>query len=331
MGVWVLISESWYYLAPPQLPSGLGNHEIVYAGFDQTEPGVLRGNLVSLQDCEGSWERRISQADGQHVSFLAPVNSAGHFRCSSSGLEQFAELPALQITLQKGRREARGWVHNDMYLSMSRRRRLTAGALSRLMRREATDDDLEALLEYLAVSAHNHIRTFSVGFTSTKSEGDASPANSDTVHISVENIAPVENLAEPGGASHQATVIPLDNFEIAMSRLRRMLLGHGKERSQAASADRSHAVMGEDADESGRESERLPEDAIHRQGLERFESEMLRILGGLDDQPEPTRALLSMLLEVGLWMRTLPLERSGSRLRVRPILAFSGHPADARR
>ena len=177
------------------------------------------------------------------------MNSAGHFRCSSSGLERFAELPALQITLQKGRREARGWVHNDMYLSMSRRRRLTAGALSRLMRREATDDDLEALLEYLAVSAHNHIRTFSVGFTSTKSEGDASPANSDTVHISVENIAPVENFAEPGGASHQATVIPLDNFEIAMSRLRRMLLGHGKERSQAASADRSHAVMGEDADE----------------------------------------------------------------------------------
>jgi hypothetical protein len=300
-------AEAPPYVAPPLLPSGLGNHEIVYASFDRTEPGVLHGKLVSLQDCEGSWDGRISQADGQHVSFVAWINSAGHFRCYSSGLERFAELPALQITLQKGKREARGWVHNDMYLSMSRRRRLTEGALSRLMRREATDDDLEALLEYLAVSAHNHIRTFSLGFTSPKSEGDASSADSDTVRVSIEDIAPVESLAEPGGASHRAAAIPLDNFEIAMSRLRRMLLGHGKERSQAASADRSHAVMGEDADESGRESERLPENAIHRLGLERFESEMVRILGGLRDQPAPTRSLLSMLLEVGLWMRLFRL------------------------
>ena len=296
-------AEAPRYLAPPLLPSGLGNHEIVYASFDQTEPGVLNGNLVSLQDCEGSWEGRISQADGQHVSFLATVSSAGHFRCSSSDLERFAELPALQITLQKGRREARGWVHNDMYLSMSRRRRLTAGALSRLMRREANDDDLEALLEYLAVCAHNHIRTFSLKFSSAKSEGDAPPPDFDTVRVSIDDIAPSESLEEPGGTPHQATVIPLDNFEIAISRLRRMLLGHGKERLQVASADRSQAVMGEDADESGRESERLPEDAIHGQGLERFESEMLRILGDLPDQLVPTRALLAMLLEVGLWMR----------------------------
>ena len=41
-------------------------------------------------------------------------------------LELFAEMPALQIEMTRDARSARGWVHNEMFLSMSGRRRLTA-------------------------------------------------------------------------------------------------------------------------------------------------------------------------------------------------------------
>jgi len=65
--------------------------------------------------------------------------------CSLAGS---SEMSALQAVMTMGEREARGWVHNEMFLSLPGRRRLTAGALGRLMRREGLDDDIEALLDY---------------------------------------------------------------------------------------------------------------------------------------------------------------------------------------
>ena len=296
-------SEAPSFAPATRMPAGLGSQEIVYASFDRSEPGALHGKLISLQECAGAWSGRIAHTDGQHETFIADVDRSGTFHSRSPEFERLSELPALQITLTKDERVARGWVHNDMYLSMSRRRRLTAGALSRLMRREATDDDLEALLEYLAVSAHQHIRTFSLSFRSAQGEDNAPARNTDMVRVAIDEIAPVDMPRSgagviPGGAGESP-----DHFDVAIGRLRRILLGHGKEKSQLASADGSTAVVGEDADESGRQSESLPEETIHRLGLERFESEITRLLRELGDNSGATRALLSMLLEVGVWMR----------------------------
>lgn len=142
------------------MPSGLGQAEIVYASFDRNDPRKLKGQLISLQEVAGSWSYRVVQADGRSHSGNLDVRVHGDFAVVDPELELFAELPALQMVLKRGERKARGWVHNEMLLSVGARRRLTAGALSRLMRREGSDDDIQALLDYLSVAADKHLRIF---------------------------------------------------------------------------------------------------------------------------------------------------------------------------
>ena len=150
------------FAAQKPLPSGLGSHELAYASFDRTEPDRLSGHLITLQPAAGLWQVRLVQADGDSVSHDVEVDQRGRFAFRDRALESFSQAPAVQILMTMGNREARGWVHNDMLLGMSARRRLTAGALARLMRRDATDDDIQALLDYLSIHAEQHLRLFNL-------------------------------------------------------------------------------------------------------------------------------------------------------------------------
>ena len=64
------------------------------------------------------WTGRLIQADGDATSFDVSVGVDGAFAVRSSALEAFSEMPALQLAMTLGEREARGWVHNDMFLSL---------------------------------------------------------------------------------------------------------------------------------------------------------------------------------------------------------------------
>jgi len=145
------------FAAQKQMPSGLGNNEIAYASFDRTELDRLSGQLITLQPAAGLWQVRLVQADGHSLTQVAEVDENGRFAYRAKALEGFSQLPAVQIVMKLGDREARGWVHNDMLLGMSARRRLTAGALNRLMRWDAIDDDIQALLDYLSIQAEQHL------------------------------------------------------------------------------------------------------------------------------------------------------------------------------
>ena len=148
--------------AQDRMPSGLAENEIVYASFDRNERTLLTGQIISLRDTAGHWTGTVIQADGDVTSFEVLVEDGGGFSHATAAFERFAEMPALQIVMTFGEREARGWVHNEMFLAMPGRRRLTAGSLSRLMRREGSDEDIEALLDYLSVHAETHLRIFNL-------------------------------------------------------------------------------------------------------------------------------------------------------------------------
>ena len=100
-------------------------------------------------------------------------------------------MPAMQIVMSMGDREARGWVQNEMFLSMPGRRRLTAGSLSRLMGREGTDDDIEALLDYLSIQAEHHLRIFDAPVQQAGQEDGEGGATKDLVTVNVADLAPV--------------------------------------------------------------------------------------------------------------------------------------------
>jgi len=297
---------NWKTVKPPpfeaqtRMPSGLKENEIVYASFDRNDTALLTGQIISLQPMEGRWSGRLVQADGDTASFEADIDQHGRFSHKATKVEPFSEMPALQLVMTRGDREARGWVHNEMFLSMSGRRGLTAGSLSRLMRREGSDDDIEALLDYLSVHAENHLRIFDLpicGGETKKAEG-----SSDVISVNLAALAPIEDVPRgrevgaPGGHGH------VDAFDVAMQRLRKVFLGHGRSPSMAASSF-GESIVAEEDTEQGSTGETVAIYERERRGLSDFESQIDRLTAEAKDAPGSVRALLVLKLEVGMWMR----------------------------
>jgi hypothetical protein len=283
-----------------RMPSGLKENEIVYATFDRDDARILKGRIISLRPLEGLWSGRLIQADGDtSTAFDVLVDASGDFAFKSADIERFAEMPALQLVVNLREREARGWVHNDMFLCISGRRRLTAGALSRLLRREASDDDVEALLDYLSMHAEQHLRIFDHPLHKPTESNEGKGNEERAITVSRAELAPAENLFPELPGPHQGAATT-DQFDIAIGRLRRVLLGHGRPKQEhGRDPFPSHAG---DPEEDGKE-EPSPEERTRKLGLEVFEQEIMRLIKDAGEKPNVVRGLLSMSLEVGLWMR----------------------------
>jgi hypothetical protein len=195
----------------PRMPSGLKGNVIVYAHFDRQDANRLSGCLISLSSSEGVWIGRLIGPDGDAASFDVTVGSKGEFTVLSAALLPFSDTPALQIVLTLGEREARGWVQNEMLLSMTGRRRLTASALSRMIRREGLDDDIEALLDYLSIQADRHLRIFDRPLQRPGEDGTTGPGGPGIVTVNISDLAPViddgQGAVSAAGSSQQE--IPL--------------------------------------------------------------------------------------------------------------------------
>lgn len=291
--------------AEAQMPSGLGSSEIVFARFDQRDTRLLKGSILSLQATAGLWTYRLIQADGASISGDVTIKDDGSFEVFDENLDGFAELPALQIALKRDDREARGWVHNDLLLSIGSRRRLTAGALSRLMRRDGTDDDIQALLDYLSVQADKHLRIFNLPVASEDGEDTPKDSGEQTVSVRIDDLAPMSGMENIEGIANALDGAGHDHFETAMLRLRLMLLGHGR-RIALSRSDSADAVVAEDEDSD--ERRRTTDDDAYRLGLEDFERSLDQMINDAADRAEALKGLLVIQLEVGMWMRLYRLD-----------------------
>ena len=294
--------------APPferadSMPSGLGKTEIVYASFDRNDSQKLTGQIISLQEVVGSWDFRVVQADGTTLAGTVDVQADGHFAIVDPKLEPFTERPALQILFRTEGREARGWIHNEMLLGVGARRRLTAGALSRLMRREGSDDDVQALLDYLSVAAHKHLRVFDLPVLSNvrDHEGADDSSVADTVRVSIKDLAPMEGLPDSAEGMLPASTLADDPFATALVKLRRMLLGHGSARKAASQGGSAFAMLAEDEEDESRKQ--TPERVSYNLGLCDFESAFIGMIEDCDAHPDRMNGLLTIQFEIGMWMR----------------------------
>ena len=116
---------------------------------------------MSLQRTEGAWDLLLIDSEGESIAMAVEVDAKGKFSLRHSDLGRFAEALSVQLLLSREGREARGWVHNEMILSIGSKRRLTGASLLRLTRGAGLDDDAHALLDYIAVYAHQHLVLFS--------------------------------------------------------------------------------------------------------------------------------------------------------------------------
>jgi hypothetical protein len=286
------------------MPSGLGESEIVFASFDRTEPDRLHGQLVTYKPTAGLWQVRLVQADGDSVSSKSPVDDEGRFVLRTKEIEAFSQLAAVQIIMTLDGRMARGWVHNEALLGIRSRRRLTAGALIRLMRREGIDDDIQALLDYFSLQAEHHLLLFSQPIRTQDGQGAGAEGTARTIAVHIDELAPASEVDHITGFP-RAVAPPEDQFTVAMRRVRRMLLGHGRERRQLTESGSISALAEEDLPQ-GRE--RTPDDVAQTLGLHDFESAIAAMIVRAADRPAVRNGLLVMLLEVSMPVRLYRLD-----------------------
>lgn len=288
------------FKAQKPMPSGLGSHELVYASFDRSEPDWLRGHLISLQPVAGLWQMRLVQADGDSFAHDVQIDDTGHFSLREKALEHFSQVPALQIVLTIGERQARGWVHNDMLLGMKGRRRLTAGALSRLMRRDASDDDIQALLDYLSIHAEQHLRLFNQPIVARESKDPVEEGGERIVTVSIGDLTPLDRIESGPLTPTGGGPVADDQFHSIMAQLRRVLLGHGRAHRKAMNNSGETGLAEEDPDS---QKDRTPEQLAYSLGLSDFERTIDGMIDGAADLPEVRNGLLVTLLEVSMAMR----------------------------
>ena len=285
------------YKKPTPLPPGLGQSELVYAYFDRADGSHLQGRLMSLQDMAGEWQGLLAQADGDSIAFEVVADQEGQFRVQNPDLEPFSQYPALQITLSRDGREARGWVHNDLLLSMGSRRRLTAGALSRLLRRDHTDDDIQALMDYFSIHAEQHLTLFSQRVSAD--EGDQDHRKLGAVRVHIDELQPSDEPLPELPHRFRSNSSSEDAFNSVMRQLRLMLLGDRRARAEALAG--TDTVVAEEDTEN--DQGLPPEKQREVLGLEQFEHEMTRMLKEAQENQAVIAGILSMMLEVGMWVR----------------------------
>jgi hypothetical protein len=279
-------------------PSGLGGHEIVFASFDRSRYDRLHGQLISLSDTAGQWKVRLMDADGESTAASAQLDQQGNFAIVDERIELFAQAAAIQIFLTRDGREARGWVHNEALLSIGTRGRLSPGAIARLLRREGSDDDIQALLDYLSAHAEQHLRLFSRPIVNT-ADNDRKDEDNRVVTVDIEDIAPIEENVGAGAKRGTVPAVSDDQFHAVMARLRRALLGHGRTRGRPG-----HNPDTPDPNDDGENDRRdQKHDLAETLGLRDFERAIVDMIDDANGLEQVRRGLLCLLLEVSMAMR----------------------------
>lgn len=161
-----------------------GGGDDAYTVFATLSPeGVLSGCVMGPKDLEGKW--RLQVAALEDLDEIVPVEEDGAFKKAVPRL--LSALDATQITMRMGPTIARGWLNFDLHLSLSTQQRAVARAIERLLARDDTDDDVEALLGYIASESAIGLRDH--GGVATKSPAATHDRAKDD-HVSV----PTESL-----------------------------------------------------------------------------------------------------------------------------------------
>jgi hypothetical protein len=279
--------------------AGLGNRWVVHAQF--TRETLLEGKLMGIADPSGKWEAYLARADGERVEFGTTVGQDGTFRVQVPHAEHYATATAVQITLRRGKNEAVGWLHLEAILNVPRLAGLGISSLIRSVNNEQTEDDDAALLEYLALSAQNHLLTFKLE-VKPRIRHESTPQQNEGDHalrVDLERLAPSsENTAI--GKQHDALPTSEHYLDEIFGRLRRRML-------TTLGTNGSRGFSGSTADETKSEDEAATdEDDAHTKkvtsGLGHFEQKMREMVAANGPQ-DYLKAVFNMWLEVELSMR----------------------------
>jgi hypothetical protein len=282
--------------------AGIGESSLVFA--ELRDSGELKGRLLTLLPAKGIWSGKIEKASGESIEIDVTVDSEGRFSHYLTNADEFLYASGLQIRLKANGREARGWIQNAAVLNLPKLHRLPLPSLLRLINRDETEEDNIALLEYFALHASEHLRTFRSRVSVANTSENEQPEDQGSYSIDLESLTPSGEIPpsnRPDVVAKTSTEQALDQI---FAQLRKRLLGHASPRRQSGWTHEKvgsddvveEQVADEDLPASNGEEEKLAD------ALDSFTNNMQSIVRAADLSSNHRRAILVLWLEVMLHM-----------------------------
>jgi len=290
------------YETPIYRQAGMGESCLVFA--ELRDSGELKGRLLTLLSPKGTWSGKVEKVSGESIEFVVNIDSEGRFACYLTKADDFLYANGLQIRLRAGEREARGWIQNTAILNLPKVHRLPLSSLLRLINRDETEEDDIALLEYFAIHATEHFRTFRSRVTVIDSSENEGSDEQDSYSIDLEYLKPSGEIRPAGGFGEVPSTSTEQALDHIFAQVRKRLLGDfspkrksGFIQVKGGSDDvAEERLADEDLASPSNERDKLTE------SLDLFTDKMQSLVRAVDVSKEHRRAILVLWLEVMLHM-----------------------------
>ncbi len=163
----------------------------IYAELDAN--GHVQGRILGVGKLEGEWHAYLDKADELINEAKLMVNNEGTFVWPLITFSEFENASALQLRLIKGDLTARGWVIIQNLLKLPSRSRIAINALSRMLSRTESPDDINALMDYIAFHAG---RVATIASNLTKSSSNRPIADTEDFSFSIKDLYISEDSSE---------------------------------------------------------------------------------------------------------------------------------------
>lgn len=118
---------------------------------EMSSEGQIQGRFLRGENANGTWAAYLDQADKLIDQAEIEVNTDGTFVWPRTSFSEFQDPTSLQISLIRTGVTARGWVNIQSLLKIPSRTRCAINALSRMLNRSESLDDIHALLDFISV------------------------------------------------------------------------------------------------------------------------------------------------------------------------------------
>ena len=289
------------YETPAYRQAGMGESCLVFA--ELRDSGELKGRLLTLASTKGTWSGKIEKVSGESLEFAVTVDGEGQFSHYLTNADDFLYANALQIRLKAGDREARGWIQNAAVLNLPKIHRLPLSSLLRLINRDETEDDDIALLEYFAIHASEHFRTFRSRVSVINAPEHELADDQGSFSIDLEYLKPSREFRPVSGLDEVPRTSTEQALDHIFAQVRKRLLGQllprrksGLIQAETGSDDVAEEQVADEDSPSIDEKEKLAD------ALESFTDKMQSLVRTPDLSTEHRRAILVLWLEVMLHM-----------------------------
>lgn len=127
--------------------------------------GQINGHILGLLETSNNWQAFLESSDKIIENSIVKVAEDGSFKWNLKSFSEFDNLTVMQLRLETDGLIARGWLGIESFLKLPSNSRTAIQALSRMLDRSESIDDIHALLDFISIHSNRMIKVSPVNST----------------------------------------------------------------------------------------------------------------------------------------------------------------------